>query len=218
MKFLREENVNSMESSTKNVDGEKSYILSGITIQCDIINENGRKYPLKNVQGNIEYYNEMVVKDNRSYGELDHPETPNISLQNVSHRFTNLHREGSNYISELIVADTPNGKKVKNLMDIGSNLGISTRALADVTTDENGVIIVEDNFMLVTPGDIVAEPSAPDAYVESLMEGTSWTWNESAKKFIKEDEIKRIKKLSKEKMLIECQKHWIEFIKGIKLI
>lgn len=172
--------------------GKQNYYISGIWMQGDIKNRNGRVYPSQVLAKEVNRYNEQYVKKNRAYGELGHPQGPTINLDRVSHLVTELKQDGSNIIGKAKIMDTPMGKIVKNLMDEGATLGVSSRGLGSLKQNKNGILEVQDDFMLATAGDIVADPSAPDAFVKGIMEGVEYYYDVAAGCWVQEEAIDRI--------------------------
>ena len=160
-------------------NGGKNYKIRGIFMQADVKNRNGRVYPLDILEKEVTKYNKNFIKENRAFGELGHPEGPTVNLERVSHMITELHPDGKNFIGEAKIMDTPMGKIVKNLMDEGAKLGVSSRGMGSLDS-KNGANYVRDDFYLATAADIVADPSAPNAFVEGIMEGKEWVWNNGA--------------------------------------
>ena len=160
-------------------NGGKNYKIRGIFMQADVKNRNGRVYPLEILEKEVTKYNKNFIKENRAFGELGHPEGPTVNLERVSHMITELHPDGKNFIGEAKIMDTPMGKIVKNLMDEGAKLGVSSRGMGSLDS-KNGANYVRDDFYLATAADIVADPSAPNAFVEGIMEGKEWVWNNGA--------------------------------------
>lgn len=172
----------------------KTYFIEGVFLQSELQNRNGRMYPEKIMDKEVARYMEQYVKNNRAYGELGHPDSPSINLDRVSHMIVDLRKEGTNYIGKAKILDTPMGKIAQGLLDGGANLGVSSRALGSLQMNKEGVQVVQDDFMLSTAADIVADPSAPDAFVRGIMESREWTFVdgkfvekniEEAKSFIK---------------------------------
>ena len=157
-------------------NGGKNYKIRGILMQADVKNRNGRVYPMEVLEKEVTKYNKNFIKENRAFGELGHPEGPTVNLERVSHMITELHPDGKNFIGEAKIMDTPMGKIVKNLMDEGGKLGVSSRGMGSLDS-KNGANYVRDDFYLATAADIVADPSAPNAFVEGIMEGKEWIWN-----------------------------------------
>ena len=154
----------------------KEYFIEGIFLQSELRNRNGRMYPESVMDREVQRYVENYVDKMRAYGELGHPDTPSINLDRVSHLITSLRKEGTNYIGKAKILDTPMGKIAKGLLDGGANLGVSSRALGSLKLNKEGVQVVQDDFMLSTAADIVADPSAPDAFVRGIMESCEWVF------------------------------------------
>ena len=157
-------------------NGKKNYKIRGIFMQADVKNRNGRVYPLEVLQKEVAKYNKNFIRENRAFGELGHPEGPTVNLERVSHMVTELHPDGKNFVGEAKIMETPMGKIVKNLIDEGAKLGVSSRGMGSLE-QKNGANYVRDDFYLATAADIVADPSAPNAFVQGIMEGKEWVWN-----------------------------------------
>jgi hypothetical protein len=190
MKLFCDLNENIQVLTEEPAPGQKNYFIEGIFLQGNITNRNKRKYPMETLQKEVSRYNENFVKQKRAFGELGHPEGPTINLERVSHMITDLRREGHNFIGRAKIMDTPYGKIVKNLIDEGAKLGVSSRGMGSLE-ERNGVNVVKDDFQLATAADIVADPSAPEAFVRGIMEGKEWIW-ESGR--LVEKDIEQIKK------------------------
>ena len=175
MKLIREE-INDATYLVEEVEGKKNYSIKGILLQGDIKNCNGRIYPANVLQKEVTRYNKEFINKNRAFGELGHPEGPTVNLERVSHMIKKLYPEGKNYIGEAKIMDTPYGKIVKSLIDEGAKLGVSSRGMGSLV-QKNGQNFVGEDFYLATAADIVADPSAPDAFVEGIMENKEWVWN-----------------------------------------
>ena len=160
-------------------DGGKNYKIRGIFMQADIKNRNGRVYPMEVLDEEVKKYNKNFIEQKRAFGELGHPDGPTVNLERVSHMITSLKPDGKNFIGEAKIMDTPMGKIVKNLMDEGAKLGVSSRGMGSLR-QKGGANVVSDDFYLATAADIVADPSAPNAFVEGIMEGKEWVWNNGA--------------------------------------
>ena len=160
-------------------NGPKKYSIRGPFMEAEVKNRNGRIYPLPVLQKEVAKYNKNFVQQNRAFGELGHPDGPTVNLERVSHRITSLHPDGQNFIGEAKIMDTPMGKIVKNLMDEDCKLGVSSRGMGSLD-ERGGAKYVRDDFYLATAADIVADPSAPNAFVEGIMEGKEWVWNNGA--------------------------------------
>jgi hypothetical protein len=157
-------------------DGKKNYFIEGIFLMGDIKNKNGRMYTQPVLEKEVARYTKDLIETNRAYGELGHPSGPSINLDRVSHIIKGLHKEGSNYIGRAKVTDTPMGNIVMNLLDEGANLGVSSRGMGTLK-ERNGIMEVQDDFMLATAADIVADPSAPNAFVRGVMENVDWVYD-----------------------------------------
>ena len=160
-------------------DGKKNVFIEGIFLQGGIKNRNGRIYPIETLTKEVNRYNEAYVKTNRALGELGHPDSPSINLDRVSHMITNLRQEGSNWIGKAKLMDTPMGNIAKGLIGEGARLGVSSRGMGSLKLNREGINEVQDDFYLATAADIVADPSAPDAFVNGIMEGVEWIWENS---------------------------------------
>ena len=160
-------------------DGGKNYKIRGIFMQADIKNRNGRIYPMEVLDEEVKKYNKNFIEQKRAFGELGHPDGPTVNLERVSHMITSLKPDGKNFIGEAKIMDTPMGKIVQNLMDEGAKLGVSSRGMGSLK-QKGGANVVSDDFYLATAADIVADPSAPNAFVEGIMEGKEWVWNNGA--------------------------------------
>ena len=191
MKLIIEESTASqryvVEENKKT--GEKKHFIEGVFMQADVKNRNGRIYPIATLSKEVNRYNEEFVKKNRAFGELGHPEGPTVNLERVSHMVKALYPDGKNFLGEAKVLDTPYGKIVKNLIDEGARLGVSSRGMGTLY-QKNGANYVKDDFYLATAADIVADPSAPDAFVEGIMEGKEWVWDSGR---LKEQDIDKLK-------------------------
>lgn len=172
-------------------NGKKSYYIEGVFLQGNLKNRNGRMYRTETLDKEVGRYNQQYVKENRAFGELGHPSGPTINLERVSHMIKSLDRDGDNFVGRAKIMDTPYGNIVKNLMDEGAKLGVSSRGMGSLKENKNGVMEVQDDFYLATAGDIVADPSAPDAFVRGIMEGVEWVWESGVLKPQKLDEIKK---------------------------
>ena len=157
-------------------NGKKEYKIKGIFMQSNIKNRNGRVYPKEVLMKEVANYNKEYIQKNRAFGELGHPEGPTVNLDRVSHMITELKPEGDNFVGEAKIMSTPMGEIVKNLMDEGATLGVSSRGMGSLD-QRGGANYVRSDFKLATAGDIVADPSAPNAFVEGIMEGKEWVWD-----------------------------------------
>ena len=172
----------------KDDSGKKNYKIKGIFMQGNIKNRNGRVYPTDVLEKEIKRYDDKFIKNNRAYGELGHPEGPTVNLDRVSHMVTSLDRDGDNFIGEAKIMSTPMGNIVKNIMDEGGTLGVSSRGMGSLE-QRNGANYVKNDFMLAAAADIVADPSAPNAFVQGIMEGKEWVWNNGLLKEVQMEEI-----------------------------
>ena len=175
MKLITE-TIEDVQILTEERDGKKLLYIEGVFLQGAIKNRNGRMYPFEVLSREVERYNEEYVRTKRALGELGHPDGPTINLDRVSHRITDLHAEGNNFIGKAQILDTPMGNIAKSLLGEGVQLGVSSRGMGSIEKRED-VAVVRDDFMLTTAADIVADPSAPDAFVNGIMEGKEWVWD-----------------------------------------
>lgn len=183
----------------------KTYFIEGVFLQSELQNRNGRMYPEKVMDKEVGRYIKEYVEKNKAYGELGHPDTPSINLDRVSHMIVGLRKEGTNYIGKAKILDTPMGNIARGLLDGGANLGVSSRALGSLKTNNEGVQVVQDDFMLSTAADIVADPSAPDAFVRGIMESKEWVFVDG--KFVEKniDEVKRVIRQTSSRNLEEAK-------------
>ena len=193
--------------------GGKNYKIKGIFLQADIKNRNGRVYPMEILEKEVSRYNKKFINENRAYGELGHPEGPTVNLERVSHMVTELYPDGKNFIGEAKIMETPMGKIVKSLMDEGGKLGVSSRGMGSLD-QKNGVNYVRDDFYLATAADIVADPSAPNAFVEGIMEGKEWVWNNGA--LIEAELVELRRKFDVKKRQRNAKFEALEFAKFLK--
>ena len=175
MKLISEE-IQNAEYLVEDNGGKKSYKIKGIFLQSDLKNRNGRVYPKEVLENEVARYNREFINKKRAFGELGHPDGPTVNLERVSHMITKLTPDGKNFIGEAKIMDTPYGKIVKGLIDEGAQLGVSSRGMGSII-QRNGANYVKDDFYLATAADIVADPSAPDAFVEGIMESKEWVWD-----------------------------------------
>ena len=176
MKLIREE-VESVKFLVEQKNGKKSLYIEGVFLQGDIKNRNGRMYPMETLRKEVARYNESNVQSGRALGELGHPDGPTVNLDRVSHKIVSLRESGSNFIGKAKILSTPMGKIASSLIDEGVKLGVSSRGIGSLQMNKEGCNIVGSDFMLATAADIVADPSAPDAFVEGIMEGKEWIWD-----------------------------------------
>ena len=175
MKLISEEVV-SADYITEEVNGKKEYKIKGIFLQSNIKNRNGRVYPREIMVREVNRYTKEFINKNRAFGELGHPDGPTVNLERVCHMVKSLTPDGDNFVGEAKIMDTPYGKIVKGLIDEGAQLGVSSRGMGSIIS-RNGINFVKDDFYLATAADIVADPSAPDAFVEGIMESREWIWD-----------------------------------------
>ena len=193
--------------------GGKNYKIKGIFLQADIKNRNGRVYPMEVLEKEVSRYNKKFINENRAYGELGHPEGPTVNLERVSHMVTELYPDGKNFIGEAKIMETPMGKIVKNIMNEGGKLGVSSRGMGSLN-QKNGANYVRDDFYLATAADIVADPSAPNAFVEGIMEGKEWVWNNGA--LIESELVELKRKFDVKKRKRDAKVEALEFAKFLK--
>ena len=196
-------------------NGKKDYKINGIFMQADVKNRNGRVYPMEVLEREVAKYNKKFINEKRAFGELGHPDGPTVNLERGSHMITSLKPEGKNFIGEAKIMSTPMGEIVKNLMDEGAKLGVSSRGMGSLV-QKNGANYVRDDFYLATAADIVAAPSAPNAFVEGIMEGKEWVWNHGSlveahvAELKKEFDVKQRQRKAKQEAL--------EFAKFLKML
>ena len=175
MKLITE-TIENVEVITEGTGADKKLYIEGVFLQSEIKNRNGRMYPFSVLEKEVERYNEEYVKTSRALGELGHPDGPTVNLDRVSHRITSLRAEGNNFIGKAQILSTPNGNIAKALLEEGVKLGVSSRGMGSIDKREDCGVVMDD-FMLATAADIVADPSAPDAFVNGIMEGKEWAWD-----------------------------------------
>ena len=179
MRLITELNEHVEYFSEARESGDRDHYIHGIFLQADIPNRNGRIYPLPIMEKEVDRYIRENVEKHRAYGELGHPSSPSINLDRVSHMITELKRDGSNFVGKARLADTPMGNIAKGLLKSGANLGVSSRGLGSLKPRKDGIMEVQDDFHLATAGDIVADPSAPDAFVRGIMENVDWVYDDA---------------------------------------
>ena len=175
MKLFREINEEVQILTEESDKGDKKYFIEGVFLQGNLKNRNGRVYPMEILDKEASRYAKNFIEQKRAFGELGHPDGPTINLERVSHMITSLHKENDNYIGKAKIMDTPYGKIVKNLIDEGAKLGVSSRGIGSLE-EKSGTNYVKDDFQLATAADIVADPSAPDAFVNGILEGKEWVY------------------------------------------
>ena len=176
MKLIREE-IESVEFLVENRNGKKSMYIEGVFLQGNIQNRNGRMYPMETLRKEVGRYNENHIQSGRALGELGPPEGPTVNLDRLSHKIVSLKENGSNFVGKAKILGTPMGKIASSLIEEGVKLGVSSRGIGSLKPPREGVHVVGDDFMLSTAADIVADPSATDAFVEGIMEGKDWVWD-----------------------------------------
>ena len=182
-------------------DGKKNYFIEGVFLQAELKNRNNRMYPLKTLSKEVAKYDENYIQKGRALGEIGHPDGPSINLDRVSHKILSLKEDGNNFIGKAKLLDTPMGGIAKNLLDEGVKLGVSSRGMGSIRKEENCNVVMDD-FMLATAADIVADPSAPDAFVNGIMEGKEWVWDNGV---LKEAKVAQIKKEIDQATLLNLQ-------------
>jgi len=213
MKLISEEaiNVEFLTEATKS--GGKNYFIEGIFMQANKKNRNGRVYPTEILQKEAKRYTTEFIKKKRAFGELGHPDGPTVNLERVSHMIEELEEVGQNFMGRAKVLDTPYGKIVKNLIDEGAQLGVSSRGMGALKAGKNGISEVQGDFYLATAADIVADPSAPDAFVAGIMEGKEWVWDNGLLKETQiqeyKDKIENSSRKDRENVLVEAFKDFI---------
>lgn len=216
MKLITEVNESIVSLIEEGKDGKpKQYFVEGILMQSEIKNRNGRMYPKSILQRECARYNKDYIIENRAIGELGHPDTPTINYDRASHKFLSLKEEGNNFMGRAKILDTPMGKIVKNLLDEEVKIGMSTRGMGSLKSMQEGSIqMVQDDYFLATAGDIVADPSAPDAFVRGIMEGKEWVWDNGIIREVDiaamNDEIRRAKRRQIEETTLA---NWQKFLK-----
>ena len=199
----------------ENKDGKKDYFIEGIFMQSEIKNRNGRIYPKEVIQNEVKRYNKEFVQKDRAFGELGHPEGPTINLDKVSHLITKLEEDGNNFVGRAKILSTPNGQIVKNLIDDGAKLGVSSRGLGSLESKGNAQY-VKDDFQLATAGDIVADPSAPEAFVEGIMEGVECIYENGRLKAYDVDQMQKELKSARLNKLQETKLNlWKRFVESL---
>jgi len=176
MKLIREE-IESVEILTETVGGKKNLFIKGVFLQSEMVNRNGRLYPFNIMEKEVNRYNKDYVQKGRALGELGHPDGPTVNLDRVSHKITDLKQEGKNFVGKAQILSTPMGKIAESLLKDGVTLGVSSRGIGSLKDNTKGYKEVGEDFMLATAADIVADPSAPDAFVQGIMEGKEWVWD-----------------------------------------
>jgi hypothetical protein len=213
MKLISEEAIDVDFVTEEDENKKKNYFIEGIFMQSEMKNRNGRVYPKAILQKEVKRYTEKFIDTKRAFGELGHPDGPQVNLERVSHMITELVEDGANFVGRAKIMDTPYGKIVKNLIDEGAKLGVSSRGMGSLKPVQDGLQEVQSDFYLATAADIVADPSAPDAFVSGIMEGKEWVWDNG---LLKEKEIveyqkqiERATEISRNKVRIEAFENFI---------
>ena len=213
MKLISEEAIDVDFVTEEDENKKKSYFIEGIFMQSEMKNRNGRVYPKEILQKEVKRYTDKFINTKRAFGELGHPDGPTVNLERVSHMITELVEDGANFVGRAKIMDTPYGKIVKNLIDEGAKLGVSSRGMGSLKPVQDGLQEVQSDFYLATAADIVADPSAPDAFVSGIMEGKEWIWDNG---LLKEKEIveyqkqiERATEISRNKVRIEAFENFI---------
>jgi hypothetical protein len=216
MKLITEE-ISNVQIITEGKGANKKLYIEGVFLQGDIKNRNGRMYPMETLSREVQRYNETFVQKGRALGELGHPDGPTVNLDRVSHKITSLVREGSNFKGKAQILNTPMGKIASSLLDEGVMLGVSSRGVGSLRTTNEGHKVVGEDFMLATAADIVADPSAPDAFVQGIMEGKEWVWEGGIlRERLAEKTQKRINTLVDQRRLEEHKLQlWSDFLSNL---
>ena len=214
MKLIKEV-FEKVDFITEEKDGKKQLYIQGPFLQCEKKNRHGRVYLKETMRKEVERYTEEYINKNRAFGELGHPDTPSINLDRVSHMIVGLHEEGNDWIGKAKILDTPFGTIVKNLIDGGAQLGVSSRGMGSLKT-QNGVNVVQDDFYLATAADIVADPSAPDAFVQGIMENKEWMLVDGVWTEMQQEQAKTLIKRATQRDIEEVSMHIFKnFIKKL---
>ena len=212
VKLISEE-IQDVEYICEEKNGNKDYRIKGIFMQADVKNRNGRVYPMEVLQKEVNRYNKEYINEKRAFGELGHPDGPTVNLERASHMITSLKPDGKNFIGEAKILKTPMGEIVKSLMDEGAKLGVSSRGMGSLD-QRNGANYVRNDFYLATAADIVADPYAPNAFVEGIMEGKEWVWNNGS---LVEAELERAKKRIETRVRKrQVNENTLEFLRFLK--
>ena len=213
---LISEHIEDVEYITEEKDnGEKTYKIKGVFMQSEVKNRNGRVYPFPVLEKEVNRYNKDYVNQNRAFGELGHPDGPTVNLERASHMITSLKPEGKNFVGQATILKTPMGRIVENLMDAGGKLGVSSRGMGSLE-QKNGANYVKKDFYLATAADIVADPSAPNAFVQGIMEGKEWVWDNGA--LVEEELIRMKKRINENVRKKHANQDALEFAKFLKLL
>ena len=214
MRLIAEE-ITNVDFLSEEKDGKKNYFIEGIFLQSEIKNRNNRMYPQKTLAREVAKYDENYIQKGRALGELGHPDGPSINLDRVSHKILSLKEDGNNFIGRAKLLDTPMGKIAKDLLGEGVKLGVSSRGMGSLD-ERNGAKYVRDDFYLAAAADIVADPSAPNAFVEGVMEGKEWVWNNGS---LVEAELVRMKsRIERRTRSKHAKEDALEFAKFLKML
>ena len=212
MKLISEEATNVEFLTEVKKDGGKNYFIEGIFMQANKKNRNGRIYPTEVLQKEAKRYTEEFINKKRAFGELGHPDGPTVNLERVSHMIEELEEVDQNFMGRAKILDTPYGKIVKSLIDEGAQLGVSSRGMGSLKSGKDGISEVQGDFYLATAADIVADPSAPDAFVAGIMEGKEWVWDNGLLKETQiqkyKDKIEKSSRKDRENVLVEAHCLW----------
>ena len=225
MKLFREINEEVQILTEESEKGDKKYFIEGVFLQGNLKNRNGRVYPMEILDKEASRYSKNFIEQKRAFGELGHPDGPTINLERVSHMITALRKEDDNYIGKAKIMDTPYGKIVKNLIDEGAKLGVSSRGIGSLE-EKSGINYVKDDFQLATAADIVADPSAPDAFVNGILEGKEWVYQAgllvtkntlAAEEMVEEahKEVRKIRSLDSRRLEEKAVKAFSRFIQNL---
>ena len=213
MKLISEEAIEVNFVTEEDDNKKKNYFIEGIFMQSETKNRNGRVYPKVILQKEVKRYTEKFINTKRAFGELGHPDGPTVNLERVSHMITELVEDGDNFLGRAKIMDTPYGKIVKNLIDEGAKLGVSSRGMGSLKPVQDGLQEVQSDFYLATAADIVADPSAPDAFVSGIMEGKEWVWDNGlikGKEIVEyQKRVERATEISRNKVRIEAFENFI---------
>ena len=214
MKLITE-NIEEVKLLTEEKDGQKHLYIEGVFLQSEVRNRNGRVYPFSVLEKEVGRYNEEYVTKGRALGELGHPDGPTVNLDRVSHRITSLKAEGNNFVGKARILDTPMGNIAKSLLGEGVKLGVSSRGMGSIDKREDANYVMDD-FMLATAADIVADPSAPDAFVNGIMEGKEWVWDNG---ILKESKVAKYQRYMSESTRAELEERTLKvfenFLSGL---
>ena len=209
MKLITE-TIENVQVLTEEKNGKKTMYIEGVFLQSELKNRNGRVYPFSVLEKEVNRYNEEYVKTKRALGELGHPDGPTVNLDRVSHRITELRAEGNNFMGKAQILDTPMGKIAKSLLGEGVQLGVSSRGMGSIDKREDTSYVMDD-FMLATAADIVADPSAPDAFVNGIMEGKEWVWDNG---ILKESKVAKYQRYMSESTRQNLEERTLEVFKN----